>query len=170
MATDFWDSLATQRLAELKPNVLTSYRKLYQEKAVALALEKCSGRQVLKVDLWTEVVEHQRDMLRFLGMFDLDVYAVELSHVLCIKTRLNHDAATVQGDIRHLPFADKSLDAILDLSTIDHLPENEGPNIIMEYYRCLRKNGVLLLIATYRSWLVRLRKCEQKRKVSQLLL
>lgn len=159
-----WDTLALKRLAELKPNILTLYRKLYQEKAVLLALSQLKGSKILKIDLWNEIVEYQRNMLNFLDKRNLDVYTVEISKILCTKAKPNHNAIIINGDIRQLPFATESLDYILDLSTIDHLPENQLTTIINEYHRCLTPNGILLLIITYRSWLCRIRKCEENER------
>lgn len=50
----------------------------------------------------------------------------------------------VSGDIRALPFADNSFDLILDLSTIDHIPESDVSLALSEYARVA---PVLVLVA-----------------------
>ncbi|MGI5828371.1 MAG: class I SAM-dependent methyltransferase [Patescibacteria group bacterium] len=52
----------------------------------------------------------------------------------------------IQGDIRNLHFEDESFDTVVDLSTIDHVPQEDLPIVFSEYYRVLKFNGQLLLV------------------------
>lgn len=64
----------------------------------------------------------------------------------------------VKGDIRKLPFADLEFDVILDLSTLDHIPEEDIEKALKEYNRVLKDGGYLLLITwfgkdiEYKEW------------------
>jgi len=51
----------------------------------------------------------------------------------------------VPGDIRSMPFPDASFDVILDLSTIDHIPD--PARAFDEYRRVLVPGGMLLVVA-----------------------
>jgi len=53
------------------------------------------------------------------------------------------------GDIRNILFSSNNFDVILDLSTIDHVPDSDTHTVISEYYRVLRTDGILLLIAWF---------------------
>jgi SAM-dependent methyltransferase len=61
----------------------------------------------------------------------------------------------IQGDIRKLPFKNHSFDIILDLSTIDHIPENQAYDVIKEYGHILKRGGILTLIFWYDSFAIK---------------
>jgi SAM-dependent methyltransferase len=117
------------------------------------------SRTALKTDLWNECLGgareiaghfHERDGLRFFGL--------DLLHSVCVEGRSRVPAMhVVQADIRALPFRAGSFDAVLDLSTLDHLPEAGVADAIGEYRRVLRVGGALLLIFWQRSLIIRLR-------------
>jgi SAM-dependent methyltransferase len=129
--------------------------------AVEMALARSDGtaRTVLKTDLWNEVLGgardiaghfHEKDGLRFVGV-DLDLG-------VCARARSRVRAVGVVGaDIRALPFRTGSFDAVLDLSTLDHLSESGAALAVDEYRRVLRGGGVLLLIFWQRNALMTLR-------------
>lgn len=50
-----------------------------------------------------------------------------------------------QGDIRDLPYEDSTFDIVLDLSTIDHIPQKDIERTISEYHR-VTKDYLLLII------------------------
>jgi len=52
----------------------------------------------------------------------------------------------IKGDIRELTF-DKEFDVILDLSTIDHIKEDELEKVFTCYQKALKPNGKILIIA-----------------------
>ena len=99
-----------------------SYRSAVE---MAMAQVGRGFRTVLKTDLWNECLGgareiagyfHERDGLRFFGL--------DLLHPVCVEGRARVPAMhVVQADIRALPFRAGSFDAVLDLSTLDHLPE-----------------------------------------------
>ena len=51
----------------------------------------------------------------------------------------------IQGDIVHLPFADDSIDAVLSLHTIYHVPSEEQPQAFREVHRVLKPGGVAVV-------------------------
>jgi SAM-dependent methyltransferase len=53
--------------------------------------------------------------------------------------------SATQGDLRHLPFADNSFDAVLSMDVLVHFPHGEEPAPIGELVRVLRPRGLLVL-------------------------
>ena len=130
-----------------------SYRSAVER---ALARRRNRTRTVLKTDLWNEALGGARDVaghfheklgVRFVGI-DIALEVCALARVLVPPVRV------VQADIRALPFRSGSFDAVLDLSTIDHLPEAGAAQAIAEYRRVLHVGGVLLLVFWQRSLLL----------------
>ncbi|MFI5165906.1 MAG: class I SAM-dependent methyltransferase [Thermoanaerobaculales bacterium] len=129
--------------------------------AVEIGMARVARRVpvVLKTDLWNECIGGARDVLGHLqargeGRF----FGVDLSRVVCVRGRANVPRAqVVQADISALPFRAESFDAVLDLSTLDHLSDADAAKAIGEYRRVLRGSGVLLLMFWQRSRLIRLR-------------
>jgi len=57
----------------------------------------------------------------------------------------------VQGDLRDIKYGDKYFDAVIDLSTLDHMKFDEGLHVIDEYARVLKANGDLVLVIWCRA-------------------
>jgi hypothetical protein len=51
-----------------------------------------------------------------------------------------------QGDIRKIPYNNCTLDVVLDLSTLDHIPPEDVAKAIREYHRILKDKGKLFLV------------------------
>jgi len=106
---------------------------------------------VLKTDLWTEGVDRRREILNHLlseikGR-RVNAYGMDISRDVCLQAKNNGtEGNIVQGDIRSLPFRENFFDLILDLSTLDHLPLHQVPCVIRGYKRCLKREGVLVLM------------------------
>lgn len=101
--------------------------------------------RVLKVDLWNESVDVQRDILGQLQggeQFGLDISELQCQSA---HNRLS-DVKILQGDIRYLPYADSTFNTLLDISTLDHIPTFEAIGAINEYQRVLQAGGVLVLM------------------------
>lgn len=101
---------------------------------------------VLKVDGWNEGIRK--------GVFDLDIHLYEqiiitdISDVVLKQARDNNnwDINYVIADIRLLPFKNKCIDYILDISTSDHLKFKEFIDIIYEYVYVLGERGEVIII------------------------
>lgn len=107
---------------------------------------------LLKVDLYNEGVERKKDVLGRYQNSGFNIYAIEISKKFCFMARPNFPEAYItQGSIEKLPFTKNSFDIILDLSTLDHIPEKKALEVIIDYKRILRKGGFLLIIFRYNS-------------------
>ena len=100
---------------------------------------------VLKVDGWNEGIRT--------GVFDINNYVydkfiiIDISDVVLKKARDNNrDINYVIANIRLLPFRNKCVNYILDISTSDHLEFKDFINIIYEYQYVLRRRGEVIII------------------------
>jgi SAM-dependent methyltransferase len=119
---------------DTKPETLEWAKKaqtLQYEMAKGLIREK---DLVLKMDAWNEAKDEVR------GSLPGCIINIEISFMRVLKAKVPYG---VCGNIRALPFKSNLFDVVLDLSTIDHQMCMELP--ILEYYRVLKKDGVLLL-------------------------
>jgi SAM-dependent methyltransferase len=118
--------------------------------ATELALSRAGDGSVtiLKTDLWNECLGGTRDIGgwvqqpaggRFVGV-DIALEVCTLAHARVPQIRV------VQADIRALPFRQGAFDALLDLSTLDHLPDTGIVQAINEYRRVLRAQGALVVV------------------------
>jgi ubiquinone/menaquinone biosynthesis C-methylase UbiE len=120
-----------------------------------LAINRVKPKMInlLKVDLWNEGVEREKDVLsKYQNISRLDLYAVDIAKNVCFLAKPNVPKVHItQATIEKLPFKDDCFDVILDLPTLDHIPETKAIGVIKEYKRVLNKNGVLLLIFRYEN-------------------
>lgn len=129
--------------------------------AVTRALEAVDDpvATILKADLWNEALGGGRDILDHLSTTrDCRCVGVDLSLRVCADARARSTRIrVVQADIRALPFRPEGVDAVLDLSTLDHLSEGDALHAVGEYRRVLRDRGALLIVFWQRNAAVRLR-------------
>jgi len=133
-----------------------AYRSAVESAMARIAVDR---PRVLKTDLWNECLGGDRDILA--GLRDADgcaVVALDVEYAICALGRARIPGArVVQADIRALPFRPGSFHAVLDLSTLDHVPEGDLPEVLGEYGRVLRDAGVLLTVFWQHNAAVRLR-------------
>jgi SAM-dependent methyltransferase len=125
----------------------------------ALTLVERAPASVLKTDLWNECLGGERDVLGHLWKAGRQaLFGVDRSLAACSLGRERVPGAlVVQADITLLPFRTGSLDAVLDLSTLDHLSEEGMARAIGEYRRVLRDGGAVLLVFWRQGLLMRMR-------------
>ncbi len=137
------------------------YLGLAYRGAIGAAMARAgTGRpRVLKTDLWNECLAGDRDIVVHLGDENgCRVVALDLEYAICALGRTRVPGAlVVQADIRALPFRPGSFDAVLDLSTLDHVPAEDVAAALAEYGAVLRSPGVLLTVFWQLSAVVRVR-------------
>jgi len=103
---------------------------------------------VLKTDLWNEVVEHRGDSIsKYQNKENFRLHGIDISKVVCFQARSKvKNVRIIQAIIENLPFKGNFFDLILDLSTLDHISETKALGVLQEYRRVLNKNGILVLV------------------------
>lgn len=75
------------------------------------------------------------------------VVAVDLSATMLAKVKEKNPAIeTVQANMNHMPFPDKSFDAIWCSRAIIHVPQEDLAQTLQEFHRVLQPEGVLGLL------------------------
>ena len=118
----------------------------YLDRASEL-VEKYKAKVILKTDLDNEVYASpiEGGIVGNLGR-DLDITAFDIRSDLFDRAiKLNLKARIGVGDIREIKDVEK-YDMIIDLSTLDHVNQNDAIKTIENYQRALKKGGILLLI------------------------
>lgn len=99
---------------------------------------------VLKIDAYNEILDLP-EVGGIAGNINAKCTLLEYEYIFARKAR-NMGFDVVNGDIRKLPFEDKTFDLILDLSTLDHIKPSEVTETLDGYRRVLKQDGYILLI------------------------
>ena len=136
---EYWNKLNADRM----PKASSEYNK-GRHKYLRSLITKNQG-QVLKLDLWNEGGSK--------GCFDIGLFksfyvtGIDIAQVACAKAKAKNPWMSLMNvTVELLPFRDKSIDVILDISTSDHVPFTNFCRIIHDYSRILKKEGELLMI------------------------
>lgn len=158
---EYWDSVANKEPTS-RNGVPEKYTQAQCLTAFRLGLKQLPWDKtvisILKTDLWTEGVVRSREVLNHAVElaedkgFYVDAYGMDISKEICERAvHLGVRANIRQGDIRCLPYLDRFFNIILDVSTIDHMPFSDAKIALGEYYRCLKPDGVLVLMFAHDS-------------------
>ena len=101
------------------------------------ALARLAGQLI--ADLGCGPGNHTVDLMRVARVVGLDLSA----EMLAIARRTG--APVVRGDLRRLPFADASLDAIWCVAALLHVPRADVASTLAEWRRVVRPGGLLAL-------------------------
>ena len=102
------------------------------------------GARLLKTDLWDEAKNTR--ILRWAASRGIDVYGLDLSMPTVRQAKREFTGVRspfVVADVRHVPFASGSFDAIYSMGTIEHFDETEAA--VVELARLLAPGGRLIL-------------------------
>ena len=166
---EYWDSVARalprSPVYSLFGRTVAPYWRVERRLAVHLSLSHAppipegARSLVLKTDLWNKGMDSSSgDVFALLpgGGEAVEVVGIDCSPVVCDVAKHGmscHGAAIACADVSALPFKDEAFDAILDLSTLDHIPPTHTSQVIAEYQRVLKGGGVVALVfdaTTYR--------------------
>lgn len=153
---ELWNKEAEKELKLVSPSWFSYYIGNSYKEATKIGLKYVGSSRInlLKADLWNEGIKFQRDILgQYQHCENFNLYGVDISFFVCsYAKRRTKNLCAIQGDIRKLPFKENSYNIILDLSTLDHIPEVEVPLVLQQYKRVLKKDGILVLIFWYSSF------------------
>jgi len=130
-----------------------TYERTYKRYLKEALLIDDPAKRILKADCSNEYHGHplSEDFCLPIGgivpLMVAEVVCIEIDKKKVEDTRkLFPKMDIVVGDIRNLPFEDKSFDAVMDFSTLDHVPHANGEKVIQEYHRVLKEKGDLILV------------------------
>jgi len=151
-----WDRIAGS-IGELRGAPSTEYYRRCEIALISRSLGDLAGKRVLKLDLWNEAFNTR--ILHWMAQQGAEAHGLDLSRVVVHRARRNtrdagQPARLLRADIRELPFATGSFDAVYTMGTIEHI--DEYLDAIGEVRRVLRPGG-RAIIGVPHKWNVFLR-------------
>jgi SAM-dependent methyltransferase len=140
----FWDGVGA-RFPDLGGAASTRFYLANEQRLFEEHFPPLEGLRILKTDLWDEA-RNTRILVWAAGR-GAHAYGVDISEPVVIKARhafrdrpaTSHPLKAAVGDVRDLPFADGSFDAIYSMGTIEHFADTE--RAVGEIARVLRPGG-----------------------------
>jgi S-adenosylmethionine decarboxylase len=115
-----------------------------EKQLLTMALPALAGLSLLKTDLWDEA--KNTCILQWAADQGARVHGIDLSEPIARGARAafgTRALAPAVADVRRLPFADRSFDAVYSMGTIEHFAETETS--VHELARVLKPGGRLIL-------------------------
>lgn len=145
----FWDSVARSNAANrfLVP-AFAKYKGAELKSLVGAWIGETGGLKVLKTDLFEEASGHDQllfDMFKQDKVFGVDISGFVVERAYNRSKEFGDNYNFITGDVRALPYEDKTFDLIISNSTLDHLPRPEIGKAVLELKRVLKDGGRLLL-------------------------
>lgn len=141
---EFWAGVG-ESFPDLGGAVSTQYYLDNERRLFAEHFPPLSGLRMLKTDLWDEAKNTR--ILAWASQQGARTYGVDISRPIVTQARAAFGTApagprlllSAVGDVRDLPFADDSFDAIYSMGTIEHFDETE--KAVREMARVLKPGG-----------------------------
>jgi len=136
---DFWSDVG-DRFPDLDGAASTRYYADNEQRLFTEHLPPLTGLKILKTDLWDEAKNTR--ILAWAAARGAHTYGVDISEPIVLKARSAFDRQPLRaavGDVRDIPFADASFDAVYSMGTIEHFDETE--RAVKEIVRVLRPGG-----------------------------
>jgi len=109
---------------------------------------KTESGTILKTDLWNEIVDKNKDFTEDMNntFSPESIIYVEKNEEFCKKFLCDKNCEVVNSSISDIPLNSESIDLILDISTSDHLEEEDFKRAISEYSRILKLNKHMIVL------------------------
>jgi SAM-dependent methyltransferase len=136
---DFWATVGNE-FPDLGGAASTGYYAENEQRLFAEHLAPLDGLRILKTDLWDEAKNTR--ILAWSAARGARPYGVDISEPIVIQARRAFQRNALRcavSDVRALPFADASFDAIYSMGTIEHFDETE--RAVHEMARVLKPGG-----------------------------
>jgi len=136
---DFWSDVG-DRFPDLDGAASTRYYAANEQRLFTEHLPPLKGLKILKTDLWDEAKNTR--ILVWAAAHGAHTYGVDISEPIVLQARAAFDRQPLRaavGDVRDIPFADASFDAVYSMGTIEHFDETE--RAVKEIVRVLKPGG-----------------------------
>jgi SAM-dependent methyltransferase len=140
---EFWAGVG-ERFPDLAGASSTRYYADNERRLFSEHFPPLEGLRILKTDLWDEAKNTR--ILAWACHQGARAYGIDISEPTVIQARAAFDTGAgahglrgAVGDVRELPFADASFDAIYSMGTIEHFDETE--RAVEEMARVLKPGG-----------------------------
>jgi SAM-dependent methyltransferase len=135
----FWHEVGTT-FPDLGPALSTDFYRANEQRLFTEHLAPLAGISVLKTDLWDEA--RNTRILQWAASQGAVTYGIDISRPTVALVRASAGGAAIHaatGDVRAIPFADNTFDAIYSMGTIEHFDETE--TAVAEMFRVLKPGG-----------------------------
>jgi SAM-dependent methyltransferase len=135
----FWAGVG-ERFPDLDGAASTRYYAENERRLFAEHFGRLDGLRILKTDLWDEAKNTR--ILAWASQRGAAAYGVDISLPTVVQARRAFPAGhlrSVAADVRAIPFADETFDAIYSMGTIEHFDETE--QAVAEIVRVLKVGG-----------------------------
>jgi len=139
----FWAELG-ESFPDLDSAASTRYYAQNERRLFAEHFPPLDGLKVFKSDLWDEAKNTR--ILAWAARQGARVFGVDISRPIVVQARAAFDREPLHAavaDIRALPFADASFDAVYSMGTIEHFRDSE--RALNEMVRVLRPGGCAIV-------------------------
>lgn len=139
----FWDHVGAE-FPDLGGAASTAFYAANEQRLIAQHLPPLSRLRVLKTDLWDEA--RNTRILQWMQRQGARVSGIDISGPVIRMARREFRGApftSAGADVRALPFADRSFDAIYSMGTVEHFPETDAA--IAECFRVVRPGGRVVM-------------------------
>lgn len=138
---DFWATVGRE-FPDLGGAASTDYYLEGEQRLFADHLPALDGLRVFKTDLWDEC--RNTRILRWAAGRGAVAFGIDISPAVTVGARREFSArsrrlASAISDVRSIPFADGSFDAVYSMGTIEHFAETE--TAVGEIFRVLAPGG-----------------------------
>jgi SAM-dependent methyltransferase len=137
----FWARVG-ERFPDLGGATSTAYYAANEQRLFTDYLPALAGMRVLKTDLWDEAKNTR--ILAWAASHGAHAYGIDISEPTLRQARTAFAACeaplcAAAADVRAIPFADDSFDAVYSMGTIEHFDETE--HAVTEIARVLKPGG-----------------------------
>jgi SAM-dependent methyltransferase len=141
---NFWAGVGA-RFPDLGGAVSTRYYAANEQRLFTEHLPPLDGLKILKTDLWDEAKNTR--ILAWASRQGAHAYGVDISEPTLVQAQAAFETGSAGrtslrsavGDVRALPFAGASFDAVYSMGTIEHFDETE--RAVAEIARVLKPGG-----------------------------